>query len=150
MSLCKASCLRRHIETNSWMQTRNNLKTCGLDIPLQKHSGLLDHRVLWKMKIYMAWMYLLKCADDSYYVGSTKNLDLRIAQHQSGKGSRYTSGRLPVELVYGEEYDRVADAYAREKQVQNWGRAKREALINGNLEVLPPLAKTKFEKKQSN
>ena len=98
----------------------------------------------------MAWMYILKCADDSYYVGSTKNLDLRLAQHQSGKGSRYTSGLLPVELVYGEEYDRVADAYAREKQVQNWGRSKREALINGNLEVLPPLAKKKFVKKQGN
>jgi putative endonuclease len=55
-----------------------------------------------------------------------------------------------VELVYGEEYDRVVDAYAREKQVQNWGRAKREALINGNLGSLPPLAKKKFEKKQTN
>ena len=53
-----------------------------------------------------------------------------------------------MELVYGEEYDRVSDAYYREKQVQNWGRAKREALINGNTELLPPLAKKKFEKKQ--
>ena len=95
-------------------------------------------------------MYILKCADGSYYVGSTKNLDFRIEQHQSGKGSRYTSGRLPVELVYGEEYDRVVDAYAREKQIQNWGRAKCEALINGNLEVLPPLAKKEFEKEQNN
>ena len=94
-------------------------------------------------------MYILKCADGSYYVGSTKNLELRIAQHQSGKGSRYTSGRLPVELVYGEEYDKVADAYAREKQVQNWSRAKREALINGNVEALPPLAKKRFEKNKN-
>jgi putative endonuclease len=98
----------------------------------------------------MAWMYILKCADDSYYVGSTRNLDLRLSQHKSGKGSRYTSGRLPVDLVYGEEYDRVADAYSREKQIQNWGRAKREALINGNQEALPPLAKKKFERKQNN
>lgn len=97
----------------------------------------------------MAWMYILKCADDSYYVGSTKNLDLRFAQHQSGKGARYTSRRLPVELVYGEEYDRVADAYYREKQVQNWGRAKREALINGNVELLPALAKKKFVKNKN-
>jgi putative endonuclease len=97
----------------------------------------------------MAWMYILKCADDSYYVGSTKNLELRLSQHQSGKGTRYTSGRLPVELVYGEEYDRVTDAYYREKQVQNWDRAKREALINGNQEVLQPLAKKKFEKKKN-
>jgi putative endonuclease len=98
----------------------------------------------------MAWIYILKCADASYYVGSTKNLELRILQHESGKGSRYTAGRLAVERVYGEEYDRIADAYSREKQIQNWGRAKREALINGNVELLPPLAKKKFVKKQSN
>jgi putative endonuclease len=53
---------------------------------------------------------------------------------------------MPVKLVYGEEYDRISDAYAREKQVQNWSRAKREALINGNYEMLPLLAKKKFEK----
>ena len=91
-------------------------------------------------------MYILECSDGTYYVGSTKNLDQRIIQHQSGVGSRYTSGRLPVKLVYGEEYDRVADAYYREKQVQNWSRAKREAVINGNTEMLPPLAKKKFQK----
>ena len=94
----------------------------------------------------MAWMYILECADGSFYVGSTRNLDQRMMQHQSGRGSRYTSGRLPVKLVYGEEYDRVADAYSREKQVQNWSRAKREALINGEYEKLPPLAKKKFQK----
>ena len=94
----------------------------------------------------MAWMYILKCADGSYYVGSTRNLDLRLSQHQTGKGSRYTSGRLPVELVYAEEYDRIIDAYAREKQVQNWSRAKREALINGKQELLPALAKKRFYK----
>ena len=93
-------------------------------------------------------MYIFKCVDDSYYVGSTRNLDLRLTQHQIGKGSRYTSGRLPVELVYGEEYDRIADAYIREKQVQNWSRAKREALINGDTVMLPPLAKKRFVKEQ--
>jgi putative endonuclease len=97
-------------------------------------------------KNFMAWMYILKCVDGSYYVGSTKHLDLRLSQHQSGKGSRYTSGRLAVELVYGEEYDRVSDAYYREKQVQNWGSAKREALIAGKPELLPALAKKKFYK----
>ena len=75
-------------------------------------------------RVLMAWMYILKCADNSYYVGSTKNLELRLSQHNSGKGSRYTSGRLPVELVYGEEYDRISASCWREKQVQNWGRAK--------------------------
>jgi putative endonuclease len=94
----------------------------------------------------MAWMYILQCSDDSYYVGSTKNLELRFSQHQSGKGSRYTSGRLPVQLVYCEEYDCVSDAYYREKQVQGWTRRKREALINGTPELLPTLAKKIFDK----
>jgi len=94
----------------------------------------------------MAWMYILECSDDSYYVGSTKNLDLRFSQHQSGKGSKYTSGRLPVTLVYSEEYDRVSDAFYREKQVQGWTRRKREALINGSFELLPALARKVLDK----
>ncbi|MFZ5859074.1 MAG: GIY-YIG nuclease family protein [Chloroflexota bacterium] len=95
----------------------------------------------------MAWMYILECADGSYYVGSTKNLEQRLSQHQSGKGAKYTSGRLPIKLVYSEEYSRVSEAYAREKQVQNWSRAKRKALIDGQYESLPELAKKKFKKK---
>jgi len=94
----------------------------------------------------MAWMYILECADGSYYVGSTKNIDQRMTQHLSGLGSRYTAGRLPVKLVYSEEYERISDAYSREKQVQNWRRAKREALINGDYDKLPPLAKKKFKR----
>jgi len=91
-------------------------------------------------------MYILECADGSYYVGSTRNLEQRIFQHHQRLGAKYTSNRLPVTLVYGEEYDRIADAYAREKQVQGWRRAKREALINGDLELLPALAKKIFDK----
>lgn len=94
----------------------------------------------------MAWMYILECGDGSYYVGSTKDLACRLLQHQEGKGAKYTSGRLPVELVYCEEYERVAEAYFREKQVQGWTRRKREALINGTPELLPALAKKIFDK----
>jgi len=94
----------------------------------------------------MAWMYILECSDGTYYVGSTKNLELRLSQHQDGTGSRYTSGRLPVQLVFCEEYDRVSDAFYREKQVQGWTRRKREALINGSPELLPALAKKIFDK----
>ena len=98
----------------------------------------------------MAWMYILQCSDGSYYVGSTRDLESRLFQHQQGTGAKYTSHRLPVKLVYSEEYERVSDAYAREKQVQNWSRVKREALINGNQEVLPELAKKDFEKRKIN
>ena len=94
----------------------------------------------------MAWMYILECSDNSYYVGSTKDLERRLSQHQEGTGSRYASGRLPVELVYCEEYDRVSGAFYREKQVQGWTQRKREALINGNPELLPALAKKVFDK----
>lgn len=97
----------------------------------------------------MAWMYILKCGDGSFYVGSTRNLDLRFMQHQQGMGSRYTSARLPVQLVYYEEYDKVSEAYSREKQVQGWSRRKREALINGSPELLPTLAKKVFNKSKN-
>lgn len=103
-----------------------------------------------KREFCMAWMYILECADGSYYVGSTKDLNLRLAQHQEGKGSIYTSGRLPMKLVYCEEYDLVADAFHREKQVQGWTRRKREALINGRPDLLPALAKKIFDKKKIN
>jgi putative endonuclease len=95
-------------------------------------------------------MYILECSDGTYYVGSTKDLEYRISEHQGGKGAKHTSRRLPIKLVYSEEYERVADACTREKQVQNWSRAKREALINGNQESLPKLAKKDFEKRKIN
>ena len=86
-------------------------------------------------------MYILQCSDGTYYTGSTVDLPRRLQQHQSGEGARYTSKRLPVELVYVEEFDRIDKAFAREKQVQNWSRVKKQALIEGNKAMLPELAK---------
>jgi len=91
----------------------------------------------------MPFMYILKCADSSYYVGSTWDLEQRIAQHNSGLAAKYTSTRVPVSLVFYEEYDRVEDAFRREKQVQGWGRAKREALIRGDVEGLRALSRSR-------
>ena len=85
-------------------------------------------------------MYILKCADGSFYTGSTKNLKLRIAQHQAGEGANHTRKHLPVKLVYYEEFDRIDLAYRREKQIQKWNRKKKEALINSNLDKLKKLA----------
>ena len=92
----------------------------------------------------MAWTYILRCSDKSYYVGSTHNLELRVWQHSTGQGAKYTSNRLPIELVFAAEFDRVADAYAFEKQVQGWSRAKREALIASDFNKLPGLSKKRF------
>jgi putative endonuclease len=85
-------------------------------------------------------MYILKCADSTFYVGSTVSLEDRLWQHQCGYGAKYTARRLPVELVYREEFDRIDEAFAREKQVQNWSRAKRIALIEGRFGDLKGLA----------
>lgn len=86
------------------------------------------------------WMYILLCSDGSYYTGSTNNLERRILQHQKGEGSNHTKKRLPVRLIYFEEYERIDLAFYREKQVQGWNRKKKEALINGSPELLPQLA----------
>ena len=89
----------------------------------------------------MPFVYILRCADGSFYVGSTRSLEQRLEQHSSGTGARYTSTRLPVELVFAEEFAYIGEAYAREKQIQGWGRSKRLALISGRYDDLPLLSK---------
>ena len=91
------------------------------------------------------FMYILECSDGSYYTGSTNDLDRRLNEHQSGFGANYTAIRLPVKLIYYEEYERIDEAFYREKQVQGWTRKKKEALIKGNPELLSELAKKVFK-----
>jgi len=86
------------------------------------------------------WMYILLCSDGSYYTGSTQDLELRLAQHQAGEGANHTKQRLPVQLIYYEEYDRIDLAFYREKQVQGWSRKKKEALMNSRDEELKKAA----------
>ena len=91
----------------------------------------------------MAWVYILECADGSFYVGSTRNLDGRLEQHQLGMGAAYTRrhGRRPVRLAWAAEFDNMGEAFLLEKQLQGWGRAKRIALIEGRFDDLPALAR---------
>ncbi|HWV50562.1 MAG TPA: GIY-YIG nuclease family protein [Microbacterium sp.] len=84
----------------------------------------------------MPHTYILQCADDTLYVGSTWNLDQRLWEHETGKGSSYTRRRLPVRLIWSEEYDRIADAYDLEKRIQGWSHAKRLAFIAGGFEAI--------------
>lgn len=88
------------------------------------------------------YMYILQCADGSYYTGSTRNLNARITRHQNGEGANHTRKHLPVKLVYYEEYERIDEAFYREKQVQRWSRKKKEALINREFEKLSELARS--------
>ena len=88
----------------------------------------------------MAWVYLLECADASFYVGSTTDLERRVSQHQQGEGAAYTRRRRPVRLVWAGEFTRIDEAFRFEKQVQGWSRRKRIALIEGRWNDLPGLA----------
>ena len=85
-------------------------------------------------------MYILECADGSYYTGSTIDLEKRLLEHQNGEGANHTKKRLPVELIYFEEFERIDQAFYREKQVQGWSRGKKNALIINNFEELHKLA----------
>jgi len=87
------------------------------------------------------YMYILLCEDGSYYTGSTNNLELRLQQHFAGEGANHTKKHPPVKLLYYEEFDRIDDAFYREKQVQGWSRKKKEALIHREYEKLPELSR---------
>ena len=86
-------------------------------------------------------MYILKCSDGTYYTGSTNNLKQRIEDHEAGLGANYTKKRLPVKLVYSEEHERIDFAFEREKQIQNWSRIKKEALIKGGKQNIKEATK---------
>ncbi len=85
-------------------------------------------------------MYILECADQTFYVGSTNDLIKRFNQHQKGEGANYTMKRLPVKLIYYEEFESVGEAFRREKQIQGWSRQKKMALIKKNIKELKLLA----------
>lgn len=83
------------------------------------------------------YVYILQCKDRSYYIGVTNDYEQRFREHQNGIDARcYTYERRPLTLVYVEEFDGPLDAITREKQLKGWGRAKKEALICGDEEML--------------
>ena len=86
------------------------------------------------------WVYLLRCADHSYYTGHTDNLEKRIVEHQTGEIEGYTSTRLPVTLVFADEFPTREEALARERQVKGWSRKKKEAMIRGDWAEVSRLA----------
>jgi putative endonuclease len=89
-----------------------------------------------------AVVYILRCADGSYYVGVTRtSLEARIAQHEAGEFDGYTARRRPVALAFHQQFDRVTDAIAAERQLKGWTRAKKEALIRGDFDGLRSLAR---------
>ncbi|MCC5779836.1 GIY-YIG nuclease family protein [Nitratireductor sp. B36] len=90
-----------------------------------------------------ATVYILRCADGSYYTGLTRQpVEARVWEHNAGILDGYTKPRRPVELVFTETYDRILDAIARERQIRGWSRTKKEALIALDYEALPELSRS--------
>jgi len=87
-------------------------------------------------------VYILRCADGSYYAGHTDNLESRIAAHHHSAILGFTSTRRPVKLVFSEQFQSRADAIGREKQIKRWSRAKKQALINSDWNRLTELSKS--------
>jgi predicted GIY-YIG superfamily endonuclease len=89
--------------------------------------------------VVMWFVYILRGADNSLYVGEMNELDSRLAKHDEGSASFFTARRRPVALVYTETRLTRDDALKREKQIKRWTRAKKEALIAGDLAALKRL-----------
>ena len=91
-----------------------------------------------------AWLYIVRCADGSYYVGTTRtSLEMRIAEHNAGTFEGCTASRRPVELIFSQWFDQITDAIENERKLKKWSRAKKEAFIRGDFASLQQLAKRK-------
>jgi putative endonuclease len=88
------------------------------------------------------FVYILRCSDGSFYAGHSKNVEERVAAHNNGRGSVWTTCRRPVRLVYRESRATEAAAVKRERQIKRWTHAKKEALIEGNLARLKELSRS--------
>ena len=97
----------------------------------------------------MGWVYILRCADGSYYTGSTTDLERRLNEHQEGVDSRaYTYPRRPVELVWCRQCATIQEAYQFEQQIKGWARAKKEALIQGDWDAIHHIVKEERRRRE--
>jgi predicted GIY-YIG superfamily endonuclease len=97
----------------------------------------------------MSFSYMLHCADRTFYVGHTEDLDARIGAHQSGLTPGYTSTRLRETLVWSDEFPSHYEALQAERQIKGWGRAKKLALIRGGWKMISALARNAKEKERA-
>ena len=89
------------------------------------------------------YVYILRCADGSYYTGHTENLETRLAAHQNGDIKGHTLSRRPVTLVFTDQFPSRQDAFERERQIKGWSRAKKEALIDNDWDRLVTLSRSR-------
>lgn len=101
------------------------------------------------MSIAMHYVYILRCSDGSYYVGSTHDLEYRLEEHRAGSLGGYTSHRIPVELMWSSDFPTEHDAFLAERQIKGWSRAKKEALIRSGLEGVHEIVRDERKRRET-
>ena len=91
----------------------------------------------------MFWAYILHCRGGAFYTGHTDNLEARIAGHEAGQVAGFTADRLPVALVWSQEFPTRIEALEAERRIKGWSRAKKMALIRGDFSALSALSRPK-------
>ena len=86
------------------------------------------------------YVYMLRCADGSIYTGHADNLEARLAAHRMRVFSGYTASRLPVRLIFQEQFATRDEAFARERQIKGWSRRKKLALASGDWDAVQRLS----------
>ena len=92
------------------------------------------------------YVYILKCADNSYYTGHTDNMENRLDKHHQGETKSYTQTRRPIKLVYMQDFTTRSEALQAERKIKGWSRAKKEALIKNDWQKVSQLSKKNFPK----
>ncbi|HEY2919151.1 MAG TPA: GIY-YIG nuclease family protein [Candidatus Binatia bacterium] len=98
----------------------------------------------WSDRLMSFWVYILRCADGSYYTGHTDNLEERITKHRTGEIEGYTSTRLLVRLVFSEQFVTREEALTCELQIKGWNRKKKEALMRWDWAEVSRLARRSY------
>jgi putative endonuclease len=107
-----------------------------------QQSNKQENLITKNQNTKMPFTYIIECRNKSFYIGSTRNLEKRIWEHEQGLGAKFTAKKLPMKLVYCEEYERIDDAFYREKQIQGWSRKKKMALIDRDFEKVARFSKS--------
>jgi len=122
-------------------QTFASTGSASKDKGLEEKSNSQYFKEVVNIEYANAYMYILECADKSFYVGCATDLKNQMEKHNNGLGAEYTKQHLPVQLIYYEKFNNIDEALNREKQIKKWSRAKKIALIKNDFELLKTLSK---------
>lgn len=78
----------------------------------------------------MWFVYILLCEDNSFYTGSTNNLEKRFLDHKAGKGGRYTRSHKPIEVIYSQQFNTRSESLKKEAEIKSWNREKKIKILN--------------------